>query len=88
MYRAFAVWEVCREDEFSPLKNGTGTKDTAETCRRDLILQHIRYLRKAGAEFRYEFSFNKKNVHAEFLFLVIMLKTFVKFLHLFPTPEK
>lgn len=60
MYRAFAVWEVCREDEFSPLKNGTGTKDTAETCRRDLILQHIRYLRKAGAEFRYEFSFNKK----------------------------
>ncbi|CAF4438050.1 unnamed protein product, partial [Rotaria socialis] len=46
---AFAVWEVHREDEFSPLKNGTGTKDTPETCRRDLILQHIRYLKQAGA---------------------------------------
>ncbi|CAF3366805.1 unnamed protein product [Rotaria socialis] len=47
--KAFAVWEVHREDEFSPLKNGTGTKDTPETCRRDLILQHIRYLKQAGA---------------------------------------
>ncbi|CAF4363977.1 unnamed protein product, partial [Adineta steineri] len=45
----FAVWEVCREDEFSPLKNGTGSKDTAETCRKDLMLQHIRYLKQAGA---------------------------------------
>ncbi|CAF1104212.1 unnamed protein product [Adineta ricciae] len=48
--KTFAVWEVCREDEFSPLKNGSGPKDTAETCRRDLIHQHIRYLKQAGAE--------------------------------------
>ncbi|CAF0970948.1 unnamed protein product [Rotaria sordida] len=47
--KTFATWEVRREDEFSPLKNGTGNKDTAETCRRDLILQHIRYLKQAGA---------------------------------------
>ncbi|CAF1514076.1 unnamed protein product, partial [Rotaria sordida] len=44
----FATWEVRREDEFSPLKNGAGNKDTAETCRRDLILQHIRYLKQVG----------------------------------------
>ncbi|CAF0760894.1 unnamed protein product [Adineta steineri] len=47
--KTFAVWEVCREDEFSPLKNGTGSKDTAETCRKDLMLQHTRYLKQAGA---------------------------------------
>jgi len=48
--KAFAVWEVRREDEFSPLKNGSGTKDTAATCRRHLMLQHLRWLRAAGAE--------------------------------------
>ncbi|CAF1443300.1 unnamed protein product [Rotaria sp. Silwood1] len=47
--KTFAVWEVCREDEFSPLKNGSGSKDTAATCRRDLMLQHVRWLQKAGA---------------------------------------
>ncbi len=46
--RTFAVWEVSREDEFSPLKNGTGNKDTPETCRRDLLLQHRRYIQQAG----------------------------------------
>ncbi len=51
--RTFAVWDVVREDEFSPLKNGTGNKDTPETCRRDLILQHIRYLEQAGAVLQY-----------------------------------
>ncbi len=49
IYRTFAVWEVRREDEFSPLKNGTGNKDTPETCRRDLLLQHSRYVQQAGA---------------------------------------
>jgi UDP-N-acetylglucosamine/UDP-N-acetylgalactosamine diphosphorylase len=48
MYRTFAVWEVRREDEFSPLKNGTGNKDTAQTCRTDLMQQHIRFLKQAG----------------------------------------
>ncbi|CAF5180283.1 unnamed protein product, partial [Rotaria magnacalcarata] len=48
--RTFAVWEVRREDEFSPLKNGSGSKDTAATCRQDLMLQHIRWLKEAGAD--------------------------------------
>ncbi|UJR33156.1 hypothetical protein I4U23_020613 [Adineta vaga] len=45
----FFVWEVRRDEEFSPLKNGSGTKDTAVTCRRDLMLQHVRWLQVAGA---------------------------------------
>lgn len=45
----FFVWEVRRDEEFSPLKNGTGTKDTPATCRRDLMLQHVRWLQTAGA---------------------------------------
>ncbi|CAF2156020.1 unnamed protein product [Rotaria magnacalcarata] len=48
--KTFAVWEVRREDEFSPLKNGSGSKDTAATCRQDLMLQHIRWLKEAGAD--------------------------------------
>ena len=48
--RTFAVWEVRREDEFSPLKNESGAKDTAATCRRDLMLQHVRWLQQAGAD--------------------------------------
>jgi len=47
--KTFAVWEVRRDDEFSPLKNGSGPKDTAATCRRDLMLQHVRWLQEAGA---------------------------------------
>ncbi|CAF1091958.1 unnamed protein product [Adineta steineri] len=47
--KTFAVWEVCREDEFSPLKNSSGAKDTAITCRRDLMLQHVRWLQQSGA---------------------------------------
>ena len=48
-FRSFAVWEVRREDEFSPLKNATGSKDTAVTSRHDLMQQHVRFLKKAGA---------------------------------------
>jgi UDP-N-acetylglucosamine/UDP-N-acetylgalactosamine diphosphorylase len=51
--RTFAVWEVSREDEFSPLKNASGSKDTPETCRRDLLLQHIRYVKQAGGLLSY-----------------------------------
>ncbi|CAF1158903.1 unnamed protein product [Adineta ricciae] len=47
--KRFFVWEVRRDDEFSPLKNGSGTKDTAATCRRDLMLQHVRWLQATGA---------------------------------------
>lgn len=48
----FAVWEVQREDEFSPLKNGVDSKlDNANTCRNDLMCLHSRWLAKAGAKF-------------------------------------
>lgn len=46
----FAVLEVSRSDEFSPLKNAPGTgSDDPETSRRDLLAQHRRFLENAGA---------------------------------------
>ncbi|TFK41850.1 UDP-N-acetylglucosamine diphosphorylase [Crucibulum laeve] len=46
----FAVLEVERSEEFSPLKNAPGTgSDDPETSRRDLLAQHRRYLEAAGA---------------------------------------
>ncbi|RDB29412.1 UDP-N-acetylhexosamine pyrophosphorylase [Hypsizygus marmoreus] len=46
----FAVLEVARNEEFSPLKNAPGTgSDDPETSRRDLIAQHKRFLEQAGA---------------------------------------
>jgi UDP-N-acetylglucosamine/UDP-N-acetylgalactosamine diphosphorylase len=49
----FAIWEVLREDEFSPLKNADGApKETPATCREDLYSRHSRWLVKAGATFQ------------------------------------
>ncbi|KAJ7109903.1 nucleotide-diphospho-sugar transferase [Mycena epipterygia] len=46
----FAVLEVERNQEFSPLKNAPGTgSDDPETSRRDLLAQHKHFLEKAGA---------------------------------------
>lgn len=50
--RNFAVWDVLREEEFSPLKNADGAaKDTPTTCRNDLCALHRRYALAAGAVF-------------------------------------
>jgi UDP-N-acetylglucosamine/UDP-N-acetylgalactosamine diphosphorylase len=47
----FAVLEVARNEEFSPLKNAPGTKaDNPETSRRDLLAQQRRFLEAAGAK--------------------------------------
>jgi len=46
----FACMEVRREDEFSPLKNATGTgEDDADTSKRDIMLQGKRWAQAAGA---------------------------------------
>ncbi|KAJ3508612.1 hypothetical protein NLJ89_g5659 [Agrocybe chaxingu] len=46
----FAVLEVERNEEFSPLKNAPGTgSDDPETSRHDLLAQHKRFLESAGA---------------------------------------
>jgi len=51
--RNFAIWEVPREEEFSPLKNGDDAKkETPTTCRSDLYAQHFRWLKNAGATFK------------------------------------
>lgn len=46
-----AIHEVARREEFSPLKNASGTaSDNPETSRRDLLAQQRRWLQKAGAQ--------------------------------------
>ncbi|KAL6738779.1 hypothetical protein Aduo_012291 [Ancylostoma duodenale] len=51
----FYIWEVKREDEFSPLKNAESAgKDCLSTCRRDLALLNKKWLKKAGARIKTE----------------------------------
>nr|GAT57442.1 predicted protein [Mycena chlorophos] len=46
----FAVLEVARNEEFSPLKNAPGTgSDDPDTSRRDILAQQSRFLQRAGA---------------------------------------
>jgi UDP-N-acetylglucosamine/UDP-N-acetylgalactosamine diphosphorylase len=47
--RQIANVETLRSEEFSPLKNASGS-DSPETCRRDLVALYARWLREAGLD--------------------------------------
>lgn len=49
--KRFRIWEVLREEEFSPLKNANkpGATDCPDTCKKDLLNLHRSWLIAAGA---------------------------------------
>lgn len=50
--RNFAIWEVPRNEEFSPLKNAdTAKSETPTTCKQDISALHTKWLENAGAIF-------------------------------------
>ena len=52
-FRQFAVLQVIREEEFSPLKNAPGAaKDTPEMARDALCNLHYQYIVNAGGKFK------------------------------------
>ncbi|PAA64360.1 hypothetical protein BOX15_Mlig006292g3, partial [Macrostomum lignano] len=47
---SFALWEAARSEEFSPLKNAPGSSsDCPETCRRDVLELHTKWLLTAAS---------------------------------------
>ncbi|VDD80251.1 unnamed protein product [Mesocestoides corti] len=56
----FAIWEVDRATEFSPLKNRSGAQnDCPETCRQSILNLHASWARAAGAVFASEDNINR-----------------------------
>ncbi|CAH8574611.1 unnamed protein product [Heterobilharzia americana] len=48
--KRFFIWEVPRDEQFSPIKNGPGAiKDCPKTSRNDLLNYHTRLAKNAGA---------------------------------------
>lgn len=46
------IWEVLRNDEFAPLKNGNDAKtDNPKTCREAVMRQHAKWLQENGCTF-------------------------------------
>jgi UDP-N-acetylglucosamine/UDP-N-acetylgalactosamine diphosphorylase len=72
----FGVFEVDRKEEFSPLKNGVGSKeDNPETSRRDVLLQGRRWIQVAGG---LVLDDGDKNAGIEISPLVCSSHTYVK----------